>query len=498
MGRVWRGYDSTLDRTVAVKEVVLPDGLDDGDRRELMARTLREARAAARLQHPGIVTVHDVVEDGGVPWIVMEYVDGRSLQQQLKAEGGVSWREAARIGAAVADALAHAHAAGVVHRDLKPDNVLLAGKRVVLTDFGIARILDAATHLTRTGTVIGTPHYMAPEQLEGRQVGPPADLWALGATLYTAVAGRPPFDGPTLTSVYAAILTRPLPAVPGAGPLESELAALVDKDPEARPSAETTARTLQELLSRASDRPAPEPQAAARVRRGRQDAGPAVLTHPPTELDRPAGAERPPAAPGRVSAAAGRPGAAQLPWVARVLAWPVWLLVAGVLMTFSTGRPPSLSTLSLPLVGAATGAGVLLARGRRVAAVLAAAVLCLLAGAVLDAVELLAVTGVPANLRMLLLSAGTAVACGELRRVREPGQLLRPGPLLRTPAGPPAVRALVLGLVAALAGCVYLGLYVPPGDVLLRWAAIAVMVVATLKLRGGRARRARPLATAAD
>ncbi|MFJ1754802.1 ABC transporter substrate-binding protein [Kitasatospora sp. NPDC088134] len=259
MGRVWRGRDETLHREVAVKEILFPVGLDEQQRELLLQRVLREARVAAGLNHPGIITVFDVVEHEGAPVIVMEFVVGASLAATVREEGRLPAARVAAIGLAVLDALAAAHAAGVVHRDLKPDNILLSGNRVVLTDFGIASIADATVALTSSGTLLGTPAYMAPEQLDGKPAAPAGDLWSLGATLYTAVEGEAPFAAGTLTALYVAILTQPPRAARHAGALGPALLGLLVKDPVLRLTADQTARTLTAALASPAPVPAPPP-----------------------------------------------------------------------------------------------------------------------------------------------------------------------------------------------------------------------------------------------
>ncbi|MFE7896338.1 serine/threonine-protein kinase [Streptomyces sp. NPDC057424] len=246
MGRVWRAHDEVLHRSVAIKELTAALYVSESEQAILLARTRAEARAAARINHSAVVTVHDVLEHDGRPWIVMELVEGRSLADAVKEEGRVEPREAARIGLWVLRALRAAHTAGVLHRDIKPGNVLLARDgRVLLTDFGIAQI-EGDTTITRTGEVVGSVDYLAPERVRGHDPGPSSDLWALGATLYTAVEGRSPFRRTTPLTTMQAVVEEEAAEFRHAGPLAPVITALLRKDPGTRPDASEAEQMLAE------------------------------------------------------------------------------------------------------------------------------------------------------------------------------------------------------------------------------------------------------------
>jgi hypothetical protein len=233
MGVVWRATDTLLARPVALKEVDLPRGGDAAQREGLRARVSREARAAARLSHPGVVTVYDIAHDGGQDFIVMELVSAPTLEELVRTGGPLSPQRAARLGLGLLDALEAAHRAGIVHRDLKPKNVMVREDGATkLADFGIASV-QGDPRLTATGLVVGSPAYMAPEQVEAREVSPATDLWALGATLWFAVEGQPPFGGGEFQTLSAIVAGQPRPPQ-RLGPLAPVLARLLVKDPAGR------------------------------------------------------------------------------------------------------------------------------------------------------------------------------------------------------------------------------------------------------------------------
>lgn len=258
MGRVWRAHDEVLHRAVAIKELTAALYVSESDRPRLLARTRSEARAAARINHAAVVTVHDVLEHDGRPWIVMELVEGNSLADEVKDRGRIEPAEAARIGLWVLRALRAAHSAGVLHRDVKPGNVLLGQDgRVLLTDFGIAQIEGDST-ITRTGEVVGSVDYLAPERVRGHDPGPSSDLWALGATLYTAVEGRSPFRRTSPLSTMQAVVEDEIPELRYAGPLAPVIAALLNKDPAERPGVDEAEHMLAEAAEGRRPRAAEE------------------------------------------------------------------------------------------------------------------------------------------------------------------------------------------------------------------------------------------------
>ncbi|MFF8026097.1 protein kinase [Streptomyces sp. NPDC007896] len=245
MGTVWRAYDKVLQREVAIKEVRAPAGLAAPDIERMYTRLEREAWAAARVAHRNVVTVYDVAMEEGRPWIVMELVRGQSLADLLKAEGRLSPQRAAFIGLEVLAALQAAHETGVLHRDVKPANVLMAKDgRVVLTDFGIAMI-EGDSALTMTGEVVGSPEFLAPERALGRRSGPASDLWSLGVLLYAAVEARSPFRQNTPLSTLRAIVDAELPQVRRAGALTPVIEGLLRKDPDERLTAEQAEQDLR-------------------------------------------------------------------------------------------------------------------------------------------------------------------------------------------------------------------------------------------------------------
>jgi eukaryotic-like serine/threonine-protein kinase len=272
---VWKAHDKILGRDVAVKEVSVPREVPDHERAGLNQRAMREARAAARLGHINSVTVFDVREEDRHPFIVMELIKGRTLQEIVRESGTLDPKVAAAVGLSLLDVLERAHTMGIVHRDVKPGNIMITEDRTVkLADFGIAAVKDDP-RITQTGVVLGSPSYLAPEQARGETATPATDLWSLGAALYFAVEGEPPFDkGNAVATVDAVVHEDPRPPKRARG-LASAIDRLLEKDPEARPTYNETRVLLkgvgsgrnEDRLSRAAPEtatqalePEPEPE----------------------------------------------------------------------------------------------------------------------------------------------------------------------------------------------------------------------------------------------
>lgn len=244
MGTVWAAYDEFLHRPVAVKEVRIPPGFPATQVEEMRERTLREARAIAALSHPNVITLHDVVRENDEPFVVMEMLTARSLGGLLADHGPLTVEQAATVGESVAAALEAAHAAGITHRDVKPGNVLVAKDgHVKLTDFGIARNVSEVT-MTRTGIMLGSPAYMAPEVASGKGVTPAADLWGLGATLFTVVEGHPPYDADGDPLATASAVVHDEVPRPSDGPFADLISRLMSKEPGDRPTPREVRREL--------------------------------------------------------------------------------------------------------------------------------------------------------------------------------------------------------------------------------------------------------------
>ncbi|MEW1909604.1 protein kinase [Kitasatospora sp. NPDC085895] len=254
MGTVWRAEDEMLGRIVAVKELRMTDAVDEDEKHRLIVRTLREAKATARIRHTAAVTVFDVVEEDERPWIVMELVESRSLADVIKDDGPLEPARAAAIALDVLGVLCAAHEHGILHRDVKPSNVLIGDDgRVVLTDFGIASV-EGDTSVTSTGMLVGAPSYISPERAKGRKPGPPADMWSLGGTLYSMVEGKPPYDRGSALATLTAVMTEDLAPPLNAGPLRPVIEGLLEKDPDRRLDASATRAKLRRIVAESTAR----------------------------------------------------------------------------------------------------------------------------------------------------------------------------------------------------------------------------------------------------
>jgi eukaryotic-like serine/threonine-protein kinase len=314
MGAVWQAHDELLKRDVAVKEIIWPPHFTEAEQQLACHRAVREAQMAGRLAHLNVVRIYDILQEDGHPWIIMELLPYQSLRDLVREEGPLTPARAARVGLGVLGALCAAHAEGVLHRDVKPANILVGPDgRVVLTDFGIARAVDSPT-LTASGALVGSPSYIAPERARGGQSTPAGDLWALGASLYAAVEGHPPFerDAP-LATLTAVVVDEPEEAV-HAGPLWPVISALLRKDPDERLDAAETERMLREVADHDvadHDGAAPVPPASRRVRPVFRRVRPAFRRVPP--VPQPAAAAEPAAPEPAAGGLASTPPVAEVP-----------------------------------------------------------------------------------------------------------------------------------------------------------------------------------------
>ncbi|MDE3721734.1 protein kinase [Nocardiopsis sp. N85] len=259
MGVVWEAFDPSLDRAVAIKQVLLPDHFTDSERSDAHARVRREARSAARISHPSVITIHDVFDFEDDPWVVMELVEGGSLQDLLDERGTLDVDTVAEIAKALLKAVQAANAAGVLHRDIKPGNIMMSSDgRVILTDFGIAT-MEGGPSITRTGALIGSPEYMPPERLEGGPAEHRGDLWSIGVTLFAAVEGLSPFRRDSITAAIAAVLSAPLPPMRRAGRLTPVISGLLERDPDRRLNVEGALALLDGRGGAAGDASGPHP-----------------------------------------------------------------------------------------------------------------------------------------------------------------------------------------------------------------------------------------------
>ncbi|MGQ0778779.1 MAG: protein kinase domain-containing protein [Pseudonocardiales bacterium] len=349
MGVVWQAHDERLHRTVAVKQLSLHSGMSEIEADEANRRAMREGRIAARLHHPHAITVYDVAEHEGKPCLIMEYLHSESLSTVLEIRGPLPAEEVAKIGSQLASALTAAHAAGIVHRDIKPGNVLLAEDGTAkITDFGISRAVGDGT-LTGTGILAGTPAYLAPEIAQGHGVGFPADVFSLGATLYAAVEGVPPFglDDNALALLYR-IATSEITAPRQSGPLTPVLARMLERDVSQRPTMGQAQEALAELATVDDLRPPPAPTLAPVL-------VPVLDPHPPAALpetglsagtDTPAPTAAPPSTQAPPPTHGGKPP----PWRAAIIVVAVSLIAIGILFgtTLINDQRPTAGPISSP------------------------------------------------------------------------------------------------------------------------------------------------------